>query len=93
MIFAKRITSLKLKLVFAERIPLKNGTRIDLILLTKISVNSRRDYTRKSEQTVLANRLANQLTNAENEFCLTWRSQSADLTRLHIKIAHRKICC
>ena len=62
---------------------LKTGTQMELILLTKISLKSRRDFTRNSEQTVLANQLANQLTNTENEFSMTWRSQSTNLAELH----------
>ena len=35
-------------------------------------MNSRREYTRKSEQTILAIRLANQLADTDYDFCTTW---------------------
>ena len=71
MTFAKRITSLKVKFVFANRMPPKTGTPIELIPLTKLSVNSRRDCTGKSEQAVLTNRLANHQTCTEYDLSST----------------------
>ena len=74
MIFAKRITSLGVKSIFAERIPPKTGTPIELFPLTKLS----RNCTRKLEQACLTNRPANHQTNTAFEICMTWRSQFAN---------------
>ena len=74
MIFAKRISSPKIKTKFAERITLKNCQLIELVHSTKTSVISRHEYTINSEQTISAIRLANQLTYAVHDFCTTERT-------------------
>ena len=71
-----RITRLKVKPVFAERIPLKTCPRIELIRLTKISVISRHKYTRKLEQKIFENCLENQLANTE--YCFLFGCKFAE---------------